>query len=384
MAETFLHGVELLEVESGTRPVQTVASSVIGICGTAEDADAVKFPLNTPVLVTSDKALADLGTDGTLVDAIKGIFGQTGAVCVLVRVAEGVDDAATIAAIKGGVNATTGNYEGVHAFKSAESVLGVVPRILIAPDFSKNAAIVTEMVTIADSLRAVIVVDGPNTTDTAATAYAEGFASPRVYVVDPWVKVLDSTGAEVDAPISPRVAGVIAKSDNTRGFWTSPSNQEILGIVGTSRAVDFSLGDATSRANLLNEGNVATVIRKDGFRLWGNRSCSSDAKWAFLCVRRTADMINDSLLRTHLWAVDKGITKTYTSEVVEGVKGYLRTLRSIGAIINGDAWADKELNSPENIQLGKSYFDFDFTPVYPAERVVFRSQLTNKYLTEVL
>ena len=65
------------------------------------------------------------------------------------------------------------------------------------------------------------------------------------------------------------VAGLIAKSDNDRGWWWSPSNQEINGIVGTARAIDFAMGDANCRANLLNESNIATIIRQQGFRLWG-------------------------------------------------------------------------------------------------------------------
>lgn len=39
----------------------------------------------------------------------------------------------------------------------------------------------------------------------------------------------------------PYIAGLIARSDNENGFWWSPSNQEIYGIVGTARPVDFTM-----------------------------------------------------------------------------------------------------------------------------------------------
>ena len=94
-------------------------------------------------------------------------------------------------------------------------------------------------------------------------------------------------------------------------------------------------------------------------------------------------MLQESLLRNHLWAVDRGITKTYIEDVTEGVKAYLRNLTAKGAILGGDCWADPELNTPDQIAQGKVCFDLDFTAVYPAERVTFRSQLTNKYLTEI-
>jgi uncharacterized protein len=396
MSETFLHGVEVLEIDAGTRPIQTVRSAVIGIVGTAPRADANAFPLNTPVLVTGSrreaaKLLALSGSDdGTLPSAIDSIFDQAGAVMVVVRVEKGANEAATIANVVGGVNATTGNYEGVQALLGAESQLGVTPRILIAPGFThqrdetNSNAVVAEMMGVADRLRAVVVADGPNTTDADAIAASNDFGSSRVYLVDPWMKKVNSAGETVVVPPSPAVAGLIAKSDNERGFWWSPSNQTINGITGTARPIDFALGDVNARANLLNEQNVATVIRQDGFRLWGNRTLSSDPKFAFLSVRRTADIIQDSLLRAHLWAVDRNITKTYVSDVVESVNAYLRYLVSIEAILGGVCYADPDLNTPENIAAGKVYFDFDFTPPYPAERITFRSHLVNDYLTEIV
>lgn len=468
MAETFLHGVEVIQIDDGKRPITTVRSSVIGLIGTAPDADAAAFPLNTPVLIAGNRLeAAKLDTagdgEGTLPGAIDAIFDQAGAVVIVVRVEQGADDQETMANILGGVNAGTGAYEGVHAFLAAESELGYAPRILCAPDFTgerpsgvdaiavtddgsgytsatvaiegdgdgaeaaatiESGAItaiavtksgygyttaptvtitgdgtgatatatiasvanpvVAELLAIADRLRAVIIADGPDTTDAAAIAWAGDFGSKRVYVVDPGVKVLDEDANIVTQPASARVAGIIAKSDDERGFWWSPSNRPVYGIVGTTRAVDFVLGDANSRANLLNEQNVATIIRQDGYRLWGNRTLSSDPVWAFLSVVRTADMINESLQRAHLWAVDRNITKTYIEDVTEGVNAYLAHLKALGAILGGKCWADPELNTAEALAAGKVYFDFDFTPPAPAEHVTFRSRLVNDYFEEVV
>jgi len=469
MPEQFLHGVEVVEIDNGPRPIRTVKSSIIGVVGTAPEADAAAFPLDTPVLVAgSRQEAAKLDTTGdgkgTLPAALEGIFDQIGAMVVVVRVAEGSDADETMANLLGGVNGTTGAYEGVHALLSARTALGVVPRILCAPGFTHQRTtggvtgvavgaggsgyaatgttvtitgdgvgaeakavitagavtgvtvtkpgfgytsatvtisgsgtgatataslgtvanpVVAELLGIAERTRAVIIADGPNATDAAAIAYRGDWGSPRVFVVDPWAKVVRG-GAVVDEPLSARVAGLIAKMDNDRGFWWSPSNQVINGIVGTVRAVDFTLGDANCRANYLNEREVATVIREDGFRLWGNRTCAADPKWAFLSVRRTADLINDSLQRAHLWAVDRNITGTYLQDVTEGVNAYLRSLKAQGAILGGRCWPDPDLNSPANITQGKVFFNFDFTPPYPAEHITFRSQLVNDYIAEIL
>ena len=180
MPDQFLHGVEVIELTTGTRPIQTVRSSVIGLIGTAPAADAVAFPLNTPVLVAGNqREAALLGTEGTLPPAIDDIFDQAGAMIVVIRVAANNDAAAELANVIGGVS-VGGDYEGLKAFLSAQSVLGITPRILCAPGYSHQAALVTELVSVATKLRAVIIADGPNTTDAAAIAYRNEFGSDRV------------------------------------------------------------------------------------------------------------------------------------------------------------------------------------------------------------
>jgi len=394
MPEQFLHGVEVVEIDSGDRPIATAASSIIAVIGTAPRADVLAFPVNAPVMVANSRTLAAKllsgvgASDGTLPDALDSIFDQAGAAVIVIRVEEGVDDAATLANVLGGTNALTGAYEGVHALLAAESVTGFKPRILIAPGFTHRTgvtanAVVAEMQGIADRMRAVVIADGPSTTDADAITAAGDSGTRRVFFVDPRVLKVDSAGAIVPAWPSAAVAGVIARTDNSRGWWVSPSNQEIFGIVGTERAIDFSMSDPASRSNLLNVANVATIIRQNGFRLWGNRTLSADPKWSFLCVVRTADIIADSLQAAHLWAVDRGITKTYVEDVREGVNAFLRNLKSVGAILGGSCWLDPELNSAANIAAGKVYWDFDFTPVYPAEHLTFRSHLVDNYIAEI-
>jgi len=264
------------------------------------------------------------------------------------------------------------------------NAIKVTPRILAAPGFSHELAVGTEMNSLAQRLKAVAIVDGPNTTDAAAISARENYGSDRVYVVDPWVKVWDAVQKkEVVQPASARVAGLISKMDNAKGWWWSPSNQVIDGIVGTARGIDFEISDVNCRANHLNEHEVATIVHESGYRLWGNRSCSKDPKTAFLCVRRSADMIAESILYAHLWAVDRGITKTYLEDVRDGVRAYIRHLKKVGALIGGDCWVDPEINTPDQIAQGIVYWDYDFTPVYPAEHLVFRSHIVDRYLVDL-
>jgi phage tail sheath protein FI len=370
MSENFLHGVTVVEVDSGPRTIRSSSTSVIGVIGTAPDAEEEMFPLNTPVLIAgSSTDAAKLGNLGTLPSALEGIFAQAGAMVVVIRIAEEEGIEGTLLNVIGDINAD-GTYTGAHAFLVAKSRLGITPRILIAPGFCVQE-VVTELIPIAEKMHAIVVVDAPTENDAAAIAFATACANPRVYAIYP--EVINTKKEAV--PVSPYVAGVIARTDNEVGFWCSPSNKKVNGIIGLSKSVDFSLGDSSCKANYLNENNIATIINQDGYCLWGNRTCSSDTKWQFLSVRRTADIINDSILRAHLWAVDRNIVKNYVTDVVESVNAYLANLKSLGAIIDGKCFANEELNSPANIAEGKIYFDFEFIPAYPAEKVTFRSYL---------
>lgn len=384
MPTAFHHGVEIVEIDDGIRPIQTARSSVIGIVGTAPGADSDDAPLDTPILLTTPRSAAILGTTGTLPQAIAAIHAQGYAPIIFaIRVPDVTDDTGTpenerLAAVIGGTNSTTGKRTGIAALETARSVLGVVPRVLLAPGFTQHKLVADALIAQADKLRAIALIDGPNSTTAAAIAYRANFDSSRAYLIDPWA-VAD--GQVV--PVSPHVAGLMAKIDNGRGFWWSPSNNPLLGIERPARPIDFGLGRVDSEANLLNESGIATLVTEQGIRLWGNRTCSSDPKWTFLSVRRTADMIHESLLQAHLWAVDRAIGKAYVRDVEESVNAYLRHLKSVGAILGGRCWLDEELNSPANIAAGRVYFDFDFTPPIPAERVTFRSHLVADYAADI-
>ncbi|RDH41658.1 phage tail protein [Zooshikella ganghwensis] len=382
MPEQFLHGVEVVEIDSGPRPIQTVKSSVIGVVGTAPEADDQAFPENTPVLIAgSSREAAKLGQTGTLPAAMKGIFDQAGAFVVVVRVKEENEEAKQISALVG--NGQSDPPTGIYALKAAQSAktAKVQPRILIAPGYSQLEPVGKALDLVAKQLKGMAIIDGPNTTGGEAIDYKKKYDSRHAYLVDPWVQVWDTqTHQAVDRPPSPYVAGLMAKIDNDKGFWHSPSNKTINGIIGTSRPIDFTLGDANCRANLLNEKHITTIIHENGYRLWGNRTtCISDQKWAFVNVVRTSLILYDSLLRAHLWAVDRNITRTYLKDVAEGVNNYLRRLTNLGAILGGTCYPDDELNTPDNLAAGKVFFNFDFTPPAPAETITFRSTMTDKY-----
>ena len=381
----FFHGVTVTSVDTGARNVSLPSSSIIGLVDTFTEGAGATAKIGDLVLITNEReAVAAFGAASAVTKACQAIYARSKAVIVASGVAKAVDAAAQTSSIIGGVQAN-GKRTGLQALLDGKSRFNAQPRLIIAPKHSATQAVATAMQSIAEKLRALAIIDGPGTTDEAATTYAKLFGSKRMFMIDPGVQLWDTvTSATIDAPASAGTAGVFAYTDSEYGFWSSPSNKEFVGITGTTRAIEYLDGDETCRANLLNNANIATIIRDDGFRLWGNRTLSSDAKWAFVTRVRTMDIVMDAILAGHKWAVDRGITSTYIRDVTEGLQAFMRDLKAQGAIINFEVYADPVLNSASALEQGKVYWNIRFTDVPPAENPNFRIEVTNQWLTEVL
>lgn len=385
----FFHGVTVTNVDTGARTISLPSSSIIGLCDTFTPGPGAKSTptatANDLKLITTEReAIAAWGEDAAITKACQAIFVRSKAVIVACGVNKLASAAEQTSAIIGGVLAD-GKRTGLQALLDGKSKFNAQPRLLIAPKHSATLAAATAMDALAGKLRAIAIIDGPNTTDEAAMAYAANFGSKRVFLVDPGVQFWDTVAsATVNAPASAWAAGMFAYTDSEYGFWASPSNKEMVGITGTTRPVEFLDGDETCRANLLNNANITTIIRDDGYRLWGNRTQSSDAKWAFVTRVRTMDIVMDAILYAHKWAVDRSITKTYVKDVTDGLEAFMRDLKNQGAIINFEVYADTELNTASQLEQGKVYWNIRFTDVPPAENPIFRVEVTNQWLTEVL
>ena len=86
MATDYHHGVRVIEINEGSRPIRTVSTAVLGLIATADDADPAAFPLDTPVLVTNVlAAMGKAGKTGTLYRSLAAIAAQTKPLTVVAR-----------------------------------------------------------------------------------------------------------------------------------------------------------------------------------------------------------------------------------------------------------------------------------------------------------
>ncbi len=383
MPDTYHHGVRVIEINEGIRPIRTIATAVIGIVATAPGADDDVFPLNTPVLVTSVlTAIGSAGTTGTLAKVLDAIADHGNAFVVVVRVEPGADEAATTTNVVGTVTAG-GQYTGLKALLAAEGKVGVRPRILAAPGLD-NAAVAAELVTVAKKLRAFAYAAAHDcdTKEEAAT-YREGFAARELMLIYGDFKAWDTaTSAEAAALATARAVGLRAYIDDTVGWHKSLSNVAVQGVTGMTKDVYFDLQETATDANYLNAADVTCLIRRDGFRFWGSRTCSDDPLFAFEPYTRTAQVLADTIAEAHMWAVDKPMHPQLVRDIIDGVNAKFRELKGLGYIIGAEAWYNEEINDPVTLKSGKLFIDYDYTPVPPLENLIFQQRITDRYLID--
>jgi uncharacterized protein len=381
--DQYHHGVRVIEINEGTRPIRTVATAIIGLIATAADADAAFFPLDTPVLVTNVyTALSKAGVAGTLAKSLNTIAMQARPIIVVVRVAPGADDAETTSNVIGTV-LSTGQRTGAQALLSAQSMLGVKPRILGAPGLDSQP-VATALAAISQQLRAMSYCSAWECeTVSDVLAYRENFGARELMLIHPdfqsWDTVSSST---VDAPAVAYALGLRAKLDFDIGWHKTLSNVALNGPTGISKPIFWDLQSSATDAGLLNEAGVTTLINQGGFKFWGSRTCSEEPLFSFESATRTAQVLADSIADAHMWANDKPLHPTIVKDILEGVNAKFRELKTLGYILDGSAWFEEEINDKDRLKEGKLVIDYDYTPLPPLEDLSFRQRITDRYYAD--
>lgn len=383
MAQDYHHGVRVIEINEGTRPIRTISTAIVGVVCTADDADEKTFPLNKPVLLTDvSQAIGKAGKTGTLASTLKAIADQAKPITIVVRVAQGEEEAETTTNIIGGTT-EEGLKTGLQALLASQSQHGIKPRIIGAPGHD-TLAVANEIAVICQKLRAfgyVSAYDCKNISE--AIKYRDNFGQRELMVIFPDFTSWDSTtNNESTAYATARALGLRAKLDNDIGWHKTLSNITVNGVTGISKDIYWDLQDPATDAGLLNEKGVTTLIRRDGFRFWGSRTCSDDPLFAFESYTRTAQVLADTMAEGQMWAIDKPLTPSLARDIVETINAKLRSLVSQGYLLGGECWYDPTSNSKEELKDGKLTLDYDYTPVPPMENLMLRQRITDKYLMD--
>nr|DAI68359.1 MAG TPA: sheath tube [Caudoviricetes sp.] len=374
------HGLTITESATGVRTIARSSMAVIGLIGTATAAAGqaatdlnAAFPLNTPVLVTSvDAAAGKAGTGGTLKAALEAIGDEASPLVIVVRVAEGEDQAETDANV---IGATDGNvYTGLQALLAAETVVGKRPRIIGAPGLDTQA-VVAEMVIAARKLRAMVYASAIGDDVAEVTTYRAEFAARELMLIWP------DSSPDFAGDIIARTLGLRARIDEEQGWHKTVSNVPFYGVTGTTKNVHFDLLDNDTDAGVLNDAQVTTIIRQSGYRLWGNRTTAGEdqPEFSFESAVRTSHALQDIIATAVQPFLDQPMTVARVKDLMETVNAEFRQLVVEGKIMGAEIFFDADANPPQQLAAGRPNFRIQYTPVAPMENPQVSLVITDFY-----
>lgn len=293
-------GIAITRVDNEIRPATTSDMAVIGLVGTAPDADTLAYPADDPVLIFSDDtdAITKLGLTGSLpaqIDLINQQLGdfQVAAKIVIVRVAAGVDDNATLDNLVG--NSTT--KTGIHALRKAGSKLGVVPRLLGVPGFTHQQATGVSNVAISNlgtgytSAPAVAFTGGGGTGAAGTAVLTNGLAlavgtGGTGYTAAPTLSIPAPPSGGVQATATATVAaGVITGVTITNpgsGYLTAPTITVVPTNGGTGGVINATLTGRVGSVTITNPGSGYTTAPSVSFTGGGGSAAAGTSAISLL------------------------------------------------------------------------------------------------------
>jgi phage tail sheath protein FI len=201
------------------------------------------------------------------------------------------------------------------------------------------------------------------------------FDSKYAVLYWPWIRVFDPlAGGTRFVPPSGHLAGIWARSDDTRGVHKAPANEIVRGALGVELQLTRSEHDQLNPANI----NAIRAFPGRGIRVWGARTLSSDPAWRYINVRRLFNYIEESILQGTQWVVFEPNDVNLWERVKRTVSAFLTGLWRDGALFGRtpqEAFyvkCDAETNPPDVIDRGQLVIEVGVAPVKPAEFVIFR------------
>lgn len=280
----------------------------------------------------------------------------------------------------------------VNAVDDVEAVIGLLPTILCAPEFSKipenhDIMIQKAIDKAAQKWNLVCVTDIPASADVNTKELAIAWKKTNQYnskyekVCYPKVANGDHT-FHLSTMATFRMMLTDAENDNIP--YVSPSNK----ILDVDRAV---LDDGTSvffkeyEANELNAAGITTInFVKQRLRLWGPHMANYD--YASLSSIKPEDRFDlqirmlgyilNYLQYNHTEEIDESFTPSDRDSVINSAQTWLDSLVALGALLYARISFDTTVNDTESLENGDLIFDLDITYPINAKSITFRGKYT--------
>lgn len=378
---------DLIAYDGTPDPAAAVAAGMDGLSAKEKAyADAVKALTAKQI---ADPA-ADVTTEKAAVTTAKASLDDA-----LDKASKGLSDglALTVADFLP-VNGET-DKKGLYALEQADlfNLLAIPPYRPIADAIDVDPALIAAAAAYCERRRAMLIVDAPKdwTSKTAArtkfldaNADAVGTRSRNAALFFPRLRQpnpLRDNQTEVFAACG-AVAGIIARTDGTRGVWKAPAGLDasLNGVPSLSVALTDAENGELNPLGI----NCLRAFPAAGRVVWGARTLRGNDQLAdeykYIPVRRTALYIEESLFRGLQWVVFEPNDEPLWAQIRLNVGAFMHDLFRQGAFQGSsprDAYfvkCDKETTTQSDINQGIVNVLVGFAPLKPAEFVVIKLQ----------
>ncbi len=369
----------------GVRTLVGVSTSLTVFLGRAE-----RGPVGQPVRVSSfaeyEGTFGGLPEDSPMPWSVQDFFLNGGAQAVIIRLFEnaGVQDSAKLS------EATY--LKGLELLDTLDVYnLVCIPSDSFDGRHDIPANVYRAAATRCADERATLLLDPPSSWTQPGDIHPETFSALFGYGQDsdlapfsalyfPRVRSPDPRRPEVllTRPPCGLLAGILARTDTTRGVWKPPAGQE-TGLVGITDLA-CTLNDADNARLYAMAVNCLRSFPMTGPIVWGARTLAGvDAlgnDFKFLPMRRLTSYLEQTLSRQLRWTVFEPNGEPLWAQLRQAIDAFMNDLFRQGAFQGGSrdeaffVRCDATTTSPDDIARGIVNIEVGFAPLRPAEFLV--------------
>ncbi|MFD2673186.1 phage tail sheath family protein [Marinicrinis sediminis] len=208
------------------------------------------------------------------------------------------------------------------------------------------------------------------------------FDSQYAALYNPWLQVFDPLEKRsIFIPPSGSMAGIYARSDQSRGVQKAPANEVVRGCTGLDCQYNNGEQDILNPRGV----NLIRAFSGQGIRVWGARTTSSNGLWKYINVRRLFIFVEESIKAGTNWVVFEPNDEMLWARVNRTIEAFLTRIWRDGALMGSSASEAFFVNigrstmTQDDIDNGRLICEIGIAPVKPAEFVIFRiTQKTNE------
>ncbi len=180
-------------------------------------------------------------------------------------------------------------------------------------------------------------------------------------------------------PPTPAIAGVMAKTDASRGVWKAPANIALAMVQQPTKVIK---NDDQENLNVDSiSGKSINAIRQftgKGNLVWGARTLAgNDNEWRYISVRRLFNMVEESIQKASAYAVFEPNTPFTWLKLKTMIESYLENLWKQGAFFGESSSQAYFVNvglgqtmTEDDINNGIMHIQIGLAAVRPAEFIV--------------